>query len=98
MISEEAMALLTPLDEAVAVLKAPLEEEDRAQGWTDDLRREIQEEISTSRSALRRHGMGTARYLRPRLNEWLDREGVRSGSLRNLVDDVQRTLEEARTA
>ncbi|MFK4117884.1 hypothetical protein [Streptomyces longwoodensis] len=81
------------LDEAVAALKTPLTEEDRNQGWTDDLRREIQEEISQNRSALRRHGLGVARYLRPRLEEWLDREGVEPGRLRSLVSEAQRWLE-----
>ncbi|MEU5254937.1 hypothetical protein [Streptomyces longwoodensis] len=83
------------LNEAVAALKAPLTEEDRSQGWTNDLRREIQEEISLSRSALHRHGLSTARYLRPRLEEWLDREGVRPGRLRSLVSTVQACLETA---
>jgi hypothetical protein len=83
------------LNEAVAALKAPLTEEDRSQGWTDDLRREIQEEISLSRSALRRHGLATARYLRPRLEEWLDKEGVGPGRLRSLVSQVQGCLETA---
>ncbi|GAA2438807.1 hypothetical protein [Streptomyces glaucus] len=91
------MGLLTILDEAVAALKAPLGEDDRAQGWTDDLRRELQEEISVNRSVLRRHGTGMARHLRPRLDEWMDHEGVRPGRLRNLVSDVQRSLAEART-
>ncbi|PJM96104.1 hypothetical protein [Streptomyces sp. CB01373] len=91
------MDLLVILDEAVAALKAPLGKDDRVQGWTDDLRREVQEEISTSRSALRRHGLGVARHLRPRFDEWMDREGVQSGSLRDLVGDVQRSLMEART-
>ncbi|MCX4995917.1 hypothetical protein [Streptomyces longwoodensis] len=81
------------LDEAVAVLKTPLTQEDRNQGWTDDLRREIQEEISQNRSALRRHGLATAGYLRPRLEEWLDREGVGQGRLRGLVSEAQRCLE-----
>lgn len=71
----------------------PLTQEDRYQGWTDDLRREIQEEISLSRSALRRHGLGVARYLRPRLEEWLDRVGVAPGRLRGLVSEAQRCLE-----
>ncbi|MFF5754909.1 hypothetical protein ACFY7A_05615 [Streptomyces longwoodensis] len=73
------------LDEAVAVLKAPLTQEDRNQGWTDDPRREIQEEISLNRTAQRRHGLAAARYLRPRLEEWLDRVGVAPGRLRGLV-------------
>ncbi|CAL9527799.1 hypothetical protein SUDANB58_03980 [Streptomyces sp. enrichment culture] len=90
------MGLLAVLDEAVAALKAPLGEDDRAQGWTDDLRREVQEEISTSLSALRRHGTGTARHLRPRFGEWMEHEGVQPGRLRALVDDVQRSLVEAR--
>ncbi|MFJ9571741.1 hypothetical protein [Streptomyces bacillaris] len=46
------MNLTEALDKAVAALKTPLEPTDREQGWTDDLRREIQEEISTNRSAL----------------------------------------------
>ncbi|GAA2875896.1 hypothetical protein [Streptomyces mexicanus] len=92
------MDLLLLLDEAVAALKAPLEEEDREQGWTDDLRREVQEEISVNRSALRRHGLGTVRYLRPRFDEWMDREGVQSGRLRSPVSDVQRSLVDARNA
>ncbi|WP_073948264.1 hypothetical protein [Streptomyces kebangsaanensis] len=91
------MQVLTVLDEAVAVLKAPLGEEDRAQGWTDDLRREVQEEISRDRSELRRHGMGLVRYLRPRLDEWMEYEGVRPGRLRDLVSDVQRRLVDARS-
>lgn len=91
------MALLVLLDEAVATLKAPLREDDRAQGWTDDLRREVQEEISISRSVLRRHGMGMTRHLRPRWDEWMEREGVQPGRLRDLVGKVQRSLVEART-
>ncbi|MFE2290585.1 hypothetical protein [Streptomyces sp. NPDC059452] len=59
------MDLTESLDKAVAALKAPLEPTDREQGWTDDLRREIQEEISVNRSALRRHGHGLAKHLRP---------------------------------
>ncbi|MCX4679336.1 hypothetical protein OG413_29290 [Streptomyces sp. NBC_01433] len=89
------MDLLTVLDEAVATLKAPLEQEDLEQGWNDDLRREIQEEISISRSALRRHGSGMARYLRPHLDEWMQNEGVRSGRLQRRVSEVQRRLVDA---
>ncbi|MFC9861164.1 MULTISPECIES: hypothetical protein [unclassified Streptomyces] len=90
------MDLLTVLDEAVAMLKAPLEREDREQGWNDDLRREIQEEISVSRSALRRHGPGMARHLRPRLDEWMRIEGVRPGRLQRRVSEVQRRLVDTR--
>ncbi|KNE83521.1 hypothetical protein ADZ36_05245 [Streptomyces fradiae] len=82
----------------MAALKSPLREDDRAQGWTDDLRREVQEEISIHRSVLRRHGLAMARHLRPRLDGWMEHEGVRPGRLRNLVADVQRSLAEARTA
>ncbi|WP_327190578.1 hypothetical protein [Streptomyces xinghaiensis] len=89
--------VLVVLDAAVAALKSPLREDDRAQGWTDDLRREVQEEISIHRSVLRRHGLGMARHVRPRLDEWMEHEGVRPGRLRNLVADVQRSLAEART-
>ncbi|MDX3748834.1 hypothetical protein [Streptomyces sp. AK08-02] len=92
------MDLLEVLDEAVAALKAPLGEVDRSQGWTDDLRREIQEEISVSRSVLRRHGPGMVRHLRPRLDEWMESEKVRPGRLRQLVSDAQRRLVEARGA
>ncbi|PZG94875.1 hypothetical protein C1I97_27320 [Streptomyces sp. NTH33] len=91
------MHVLTVLDEAVAALKAPLREEDRAQGWTDDLRREVQEEISRDRSGLRRRGMGLVRYLRPRLDAWMECEGVRPGRLWDLVSDVQRRLVDARS-
>ncbi|MFI1373254.1 hypothetical protein ACH4UY_14695 [Streptomyces longwoodensis] len=90
------MDLIKPLlllDEAVAVLKAPLTQEDRNQGWTDDLRGEFQEEVSLNRPALRRHGMTTTRYLRPRLEEWLDRVGVGPRRLRGLVSEAQRCLE-----
>ncbi|MGY5534398.1 hypothetical protein [Streptomyces sp. C-3] len=90
------MGLLAVLDEAVAALKAPLGGEDRAQGWTDDLRREVQEEISINRSVLRRHGTGMVRHLRPRFDEWMEHEGVQPGRLRDLVGDVQRSLVEAR--
>ncbi|MFI7286592.1 hypothetical protein ACIBRY_08030 [Streptomyces anulatus] len=92
------MDLTESLDGAVAALKAPLKQVDREQGWTDDLRREIQEEISINRSALRRHGHGTVRYLRPRLDEWLAREAVRPGRLRDAVMEVQRLITEARDA
>ncbi|MEI5006253.1 hypothetical protein RB196_01820 [Streptomyces sp. PmtA] len=93
-----AVGLLVVLDEAVAALKDPLGEDDRAQGWTDELRREVQEEISISRSVLRRHGVGMTRHLRPRLDEWMEREDVQPGRLRDLVVEVQRSLvEEART-
>ncbi|MDG9704070.1 hypothetical protein [Streptomyces sp. DH37] len=88
--------LLAVLDGAVAALKTPLGRADTEQGWTDDLRREIQEEISVSRSALRRHGPGTVRHLRPRLDEWLAREGVRPGRLRDAVLEAQRLIAEAR--
>ncbi|GAA3296373.1 hypothetical protein [Streptomyces cinereospinus] len=91
------MDLLQALGEAVAALKAPLGEDDRAQGWTDDLRREVQEELSVSRSVLRRHGTGMVRHLRPRFDEWMEHENVQPGRLRNLVGDVQRSLAEART-
>ncbi|MFE4409650.1 hypothetical protein [Streptomyces sp. NPDC056821] len=89
--------LLVALDEAVAALKAPLEEADRAQGWTDDLRREVQAEVSINRSVLRREGLFMVWYLRPRLDAWMDYEGVRPGRLRSLVLDVQRRLVEARS-
>ncbi|MCC5035528.1 hypothetical protein DMH02_020515 [Streptomyces sp. WAC 00631] len=89
--------VLAVLDAAVAALKSPLREDDRAQGWTDDLRREVQAEISIHRSVLRRHGLGMARHLRPRFDEWMEREDVRPGRLRDLVGDVQRSLAEART-
>ncbi|MBT2491336.1 hypothetical protein J7E96_22990 [Streptomyces sp. ISL-96] len=90
------MSLLAVLDEAVAALKTPLEEDDRAQGWTDDLRREVQEEISINRSVLRRHGMGMVRHLCPRFDKWMEHEGVQPGRLLALVGDVQRSLVEAR--
>ncbi|MFI8003293.1 hypothetical protein [Streptomyces sp. NPDC086010] len=89
------MELLTALGEAVAALKAPLDAADRSQGWTDDLRREIQEDISVRRSVLRRHGLWMAPYLRPGLDRWMAQEGVGPGRLRNLVEDVQRRLMEA---
>ncbi|MGK5448378.1 hypothetical protein [Streptomyces radiopugnans] len=90
--------LLAVLDGAVAALKAPLDRADTEQGWTDDLRREIQEEISVSRSVLRRHGPAMVRHLRPRLDEWLAREGVRPGRLRDAVLEAQRLITEARDA
>ncbi|MFF3290644.1 hypothetical protein [Streptomyces sp. NPDC003023] len=37
------------------------------------------------------------RYLRPRLDEWMDRAGVLPGPLRDLVVEVQRSLVEAPT-
>ncbi|MGV9251578.1 hypothetical protein [Streptomyces sp. NPDC003697] len=86
------MTLLTTLDEAVTALKTPLTEEDRAQGWTDDLRREVQEEISVRRSVLRRHGTHMTRYLRPRFDEWMQTEGIRQGRLLGLVLQVQQRL------
>ncbi|WP_327369866.1 hypothetical protein [Streptomyces sp. NBC_01217] len=92
------MDLLTSLDEAVAALKEPLRQRDIAEGWTDDLRRELQEEISISCSVLRRHGQGMVRHLRPRLDEWMEREAVQPGRLRHLVLDVQRRLVDARSA
>ncbi|MEU9630024.1 hypothetical protein AB0D89_24895 [Streptomyces luteogriseus] len=92
------MGLLVVLDEAVATLRAPLGEDDRAQGWTDDLRREVQAEISINRSVLRRHGMDMVRHLRPRFDEWMEHEGVQSGPLRDLVENVQRSLVKARAA
>ncbi|MEU6007534.1 hypothetical protein [Streptomyces sp. NPDC047453] len=85
------------LDEVVAALKAPLEEADRAQGSTGDLRREVQAEISINRSVLRREGLFMVWYLRPRLDVWMDYEGVRPGCLRSLVLDVQRRFVEARS-
>lgn len=91
------MDLLSVLDEAVAALKAPLGDEDRSQGWTDDLRREIQEEISVSRSVLRRQGPGVLQYVRPRLDEWMESEGLRPGRLRQLVSEVQQLLVDARS-
>ncbi|MFI6037085.1 hypothetical protein ACIBBD_23500 [Streptomyces sp. NPDC051315] len=94
---EDAKNLLAVLDAAVAVLKEPLREEDRGQGWTDDLRRELQEEISVNRSVLRRHGTPMARHLRPRFDEWMDRENVRPGRLRDVVSDAQRSLVAARS-
>ena len=81
----------------MAALKEPLDRTDIEQGWTDDLRREIQEEISVSRSVLRRHGLGMVRYLRPRLDEWPACEGVRPGRLHGMVLEVQRLITEARS-
>ncbi|MFE5092378.1 hypothetical protein ACFRCI_18835 [Streptomyces sp. NPDC056638] len=91
----DAMDLLAILDEAAAALKAPLGEDDRSRGWTDDLRREVREEISISRSVLRRHGSGLVRYLRPRLDEWMEGEEIRPGRLQHLVSDVQRRCVDA---
>lgn len=91
------MHVLSALDEAVAALKAPLGADDRSEGWTDDLRREIQEEISLSRSVMRRHGAWMVRYLRPRLDEWMETEDIRPGRLQRLVSDVQRRLVDARS-
>lgn len=90
------MNLTEALDKAVAALKAPLEPTDREQGWTDDLRREIQEEISVHRSALRRHGPWMASYLSPRLGEWMAREGVQPGRLHAVVMNAQTRLADAR--
>ncbi|MEU4098143.1 hypothetical protein [Streptomyces sp. NPDC026673] len=92
------MELSESLGEAVAILKAPLAHDDREQGWTDDLRREIQEEISISRSTLRRNGPWAVRFLRPRLDEWMARERVRPGRLHAVVMDVQTRITEARDA
>ncbi|MFF0831638.1 MULTISPECIES: hypothetical protein [unclassified Streptomyces] len=86
------------LGKAVAVLEAPLGRADREQGWTDELRREIQEEISISRSILRRHGPRAVRYLRPRLDEWMVHELVQPGRLHDVVMDVQTRITEARDA
>ncbi|MFD5658628.1 hypothetical protein [Streptomyces hirsutus] len=90
------MDLLTLLDEAVTALKQPLGQHDMDEGWTDELRREIQEEISVNRSVLRRHGLVMVPYLRPRLDEWMDHEAVGPGRLQRLVLNVQRSLEDAR--
>ncbi|MGI5249961.1 hypothetical protein [Actinacidiphila glaucinigra] len=92
------MDLSESLDKAVAALKAPLGRADREQGWTDELRREIQEEISISRSTLRRQGPWVVRYLRPRLDEWMARELVQPGRLHAVVMDVQTRITEARDA
>lgn len=92
------MDLSESLDNAVGILKAPLERADREQGWTDELRREIQEEISVSRSALRRHGPWAVGYLRPRLDEWMAHESVQPGRLHGVVMDVQTRLTAARDA
>ena len=90
------MDLLAVLADAVATLKAPLAQDDRDQGWTDDLRREFQEEISLRRSMLRRHGSSAVQHLHPRFDEWMETEGLRPGRLHHLVSDVQRRLVEAR--
>jgi hypothetical protein len=92
------MDLRESLGRAVAALKVPLEQVDREQGWTDELRREIQEEISISRSMLRCPGPWAVSYLRPRLDEWTAREGVQSGRLRDVVMEVQTLITEARDA
>ncbi|WP_320777049.1 hypothetical protein [Streptomyces sp. CRN 30] len=90
------MDLLTSLDEAVAALEEPLTQRDVEEGWTDDLRREVQEEISVNRSALRRHGLWMVHYLRPRLDEWMDREAIRPGRLRQAVLNAQQRLTDHR--
>ncbi|MFC9245601.1 hypothetical protein ACFT7S_16730 [Streptomyces sp. NPDC057136] len=92
-----ALDLLAVLHAAVVTLKAPLEQADREQGWTDELRREFQEEISVSRSVLSRHGPGMVRHLSSRFDAWMEREGVRQGRLQHLVSDVQRQLLDARS-
>ncbi|GAA2957355.1 MULTISPECIES: hypothetical protein [Streptomycetaceae] len=93
------MDLTEFLGEAVAALKAPLGQVDREQGWTDELRRDVQEVISVDRSVLRRHGGWMVRYLtHPRLDELLDAEGVKPGRLRDVVLDVQTRVVEAREA
>ncbi|MEU0130344.1 hypothetical protein [Streptomyces sp. NPDC006289] len=87
------MDLTESLGKAVAALKAPLGQDDREQGWTDELRRDFQEAISVDRSVLRRYG---AVYLaRPRLDEALEAEGVRPGRLRDVVLGVQALVVEA---
>ncbi|MEU2595794.1 hypothetical protein [Streptomyces hirsutus] len=90
------MNLLTLLDEAVTALEQPLGQNDMDEGWTDELRREIQEEISVNRSVLRRHGLVMVPYLRPRLDEGMDHEAVGPGRLQRLVLNVRRSLEDAR--
>ncbi|MEU6345378.1 hypothetical protein ABZ883_31000 [Streptomyces sp. NPDC046977] len=92
------MDLPESLGLAVTVLKAPLEHADREQGWTDELRREIQEEISVSRSVLRRLGPWAVTLLRPRLDEWMAHERVRPGRLRDVVMEAQTRIVEARDA
>jgi hypothetical protein len=92
------MDLRESLGKAVVALKAPLGRADREQGWTDELRREIQEEISVSRSMLRRPGPWAVSYLHPRLDEWMAREGVQPGRLRDVVMDVQTLIIGARDA
>ncbi|MFD4031369.1 hypothetical protein ACFWVP_12825 [Streptomyces sp. NPDC058637] len=92
------MDLTESLKEAVVALKVPLEPVDREQGWTDELRREIQEEISVHRSMLRRHGIWNVRYVRLRLDAWMDAEGVQPGRLRDVVLGVQALVVEARDA
>ncbi|MET8172558.1 hypothetical protein [Streptomyces clavifer] len=92
------MDLTERMGEAVAALKDSLGPIDREQGWTDELRREIQEEISVNCSMLRRHGVWNVRYVRLHLDEVLDAEGVRPGRLRDVVLDVQALVAEAREA
>ncbi|MDQ0798163.1 hypothetical protein QFZ58_006651 [Streptomyces sp. B1I3] len=92
------MDLRESLGEAVVALKTPLGSADREQGWTDELRREIQEEISVSRSMLRRPGPWAVRYLHPRLDEWMAREGVQPGRLRDVVMEAQTLIIGARDA
>ncbi|MFD5780691.1 hypothetical protein [Streptomyces sp. NPDC126933] len=92
------MDLRESLGKAVVALKAPLRSADREQGWTDELRREIQEEISVSRSMLRRPGPWAVSYLHPRLDEWMAREGVQPGRLRDVVMDAQTLIIGARDA
>ncbi|MFE4826784.1 hypothetical protein [Streptomyces sp. NPDC056672] len=92
------MDLRESLGKAVVALKAPLGNADREQGWTDELRREIQEEISVSRSMLRRPGPWAVSHLHPRLDEWMAHEGVQPGRLRDVVMEVQTLIIGARDA
>jgi hypothetical protein len=64
--------------EAVAALRLPLADEDRGQGWSDDLRRSIQETLSRTLTEVRKHGHWTLSYahLPQRYSEWLDREAI----------------------
>ncbi|MBB1243065.1 hypothetical protein GL263_05720 [Streptomyces durbertensis] len=75
----------------MTALKAPLTAADRAEGWTDELRREFQEQFSLRRSVLVRHGIAVVRPP-ARFDEWLADEGIRPGRLHALVTATQQAL------
>jgi|1186.fasta_scaffold971466_2 hypothetical protein len=83
--------LLGMLDELISDLSGPLAADDREEGWDDDMRDEMRQNVVGLRARLRA-GRGPAHGEPHHLVRWLGYDGVVRGPLVSRFADVQRKL------